>query len=66
MTCHAALNRASWSEASDRAVNGSEEACIVCGDVSAELICRACYRLIGARPMRREDDDFVADARGRA
>jgi len=66
MTCHAALNRASWSEASDSAVNGSEDVCVVCGDVSAELICRAGYRLIGARRMRREDEDLVADARGRA
>jgi hypothetical protein len=34
----------------------SEHLCIVCGDVSAELICRACHRLIGARPMRPDEE----------
>jgi hypothetical protein len=28
------------------------ETCVVCGEASAELICRACHALIGAKPLR--------------
>jgi hypothetical protein len=32
-------------------MNDCEERCVVCGDVSDELICRACQALIGAKPL---------------
>ena len=31
-------------------MQGSDEACVVCGELSADLICRECRTLIGARP----------------
>jgi hypothetical protein len=31
-------------------MNLCEETCVVCGEVSAELICRACHALIGVKP----------------
>lgn len=34
-------------------MNG-EDCCVVCGDVSAALICRECQALIGARPLEPE------------
>jgi hypothetical protein len=37
-------------------MNESDDRCIVCGDVSAELICHGCHRLIGARPTRPDAD----------
>lgn len=33
-------------------MNGCDEICVVCGEASAELICRACQALIGAKPLR--------------
>lgn len=33
----------------------SDGTCVVCGDRSAELICRACQSLIGAKPLFVED-----------
>jgi hypothetical protein len=72
MTCHVALRRGS-REAGGRAMNDSEDRCIVCGDVSAELICRACHRVIGARPMRPDaesgatpSEEVLAGAQGSA
>lgn len=35
-------------------MNGCDDRCIVCGEVSAALICRECRVLIGARPLRPE------------
>jgi len=33
-------------------MNVCDEICVVCGEASAELICRACQALIGAKPLR--------------
>jgi hypothetical protein len=41
-----------WRGAEAAPMTDPDNVCIVCGDVSDELICRDCHRLIGARPMK--------------
>jgi hypothetical protein len=35
-------------------MNGGDDLCVVCGERSAELICRECQALIGSKPLRTE------------
>jgi hypothetical protein len=53
-----------WGEAESGTTTDPDNLCIVCGEVSDELICRDCHRLIGARPMK--EAEVLADAQNAA